>query len=104
MNYRYRVDDIDIILSPEEHEVVKLDFNKGLSPVFLRGGKLALNKNFVRYVVETENLTLEQEEKRNNVLKLPIESESAVDDKKEEARSYLERTHDEFYKRMGWDK
>lgn len=81
MNFRYRVDDADIILSAEEHEIVKADFMAGKSPVFLRGGRVALNKSFVRYVKETESPTEEQEKKREEYLALFPEHRTPVSSK-----------------------
>ena len=101
-NFRYKVDDTDIILSNEEHERVNKAFEDGRSPVFLRGGKLALNKSFVRYVKETEQLTTLQEEENQKRLQLPLETDSGLKERRTEIQSYFTRTKTEFYKKMGW--
>ena len=70
MNYRYRVDDADIVLSPEENDKVKAAIKAGGSLVYLRGDSLAINANFIRYIKETDHLTLPQEEERDARLRI----------------------------------
>ena len=70
MNYRYRVDDADIIVSGEENEHIKNDIKSGKSVVYLRDDTLAINVNFIRYIKETDHLTDEQERQKDEALKL----------------------------------
>ena len=70
MNYRYRVDDADIIVSEEENEHIKQDIKNGKAVVYLRDDTLAINVNFIRYIKETEQITEEQEKRNDEQLKL----------------------------------
>ena len=47
--------DTSIVLSPVEHEAVKEQVSKGKNIIFLRGGSLMININFVKMVVETDS-------------------------------------------------
>ena len=69
-NFRYRVDNEDIIVSPEENEIIKSRIKAGASMVYLRGNTLAINVNFIRYIQETDQATAEEEAKRESILKL----------------------------------
>lgn len=70
MNYRYRVDGTDIVVSPEENDRIKEEIKNGKSIVYLRNDGLAINVNFIRYIKETDQLTDEQEKVRDESLKL----------------------------------
>lgn len=74
-NFRYRVDDADIILSPEEHLKVKDAIERGTMVIGLRNWTLSINVNFIRYIKETSQLTEEQERLRREALALPSPEE-----------------------------
>lgn len=95
MNYRYRVDAQDIILSKEEHK--KFTSTGGKQIVFLRNGELAINPIFVRYIKETEQLTIDQEKNRYENLQLPEGQAN------KSGGEYLKNTHIAFYQEMGWE-
>jgi hypothetical protein len=69
-NYKYRVDNEDIIVNPEENEIIKNKIKSGASVVYLRDDTLALNVNFIRYIKETNEPTIAQQEEIDGGLKL----------------------------------
>jgi len=85
MNYRYRVDNEDVIVSQEENEIIKSAIKAGGSVIYLRDDTLAINASFIRYIKETEQPTDEQERKRDDVLKL--EGKKWVEPSDEEAEN-----------------
>lgn len=95
-NFRYRVDDKDIILSEEEHQ--KFTASGGKQIVFLRDGTLAINPPFVRYVVETEQPTDLQIIEREKTLRIdsPPQAPNNVQKK-------FQETKKDFYNEMGWN-
>lgn len=103
MNYRYRVDNADIIVSPEEDQKIKNDIKAGKSICFLRNDMLAINVNFIRYIKETDSLTEEQEHNREEVKKLPEQTEKTYQEKRASGQGFLRITHEEFYARMKWE-
>ena len=92
MNYNYRVDDANVILSPEENEKVKEAIKAGGSMIYLRGDTLAINANFIRYIKETDNLTIPQEEERSKRLMLTSEEHIPT----EEERQKRKKLNEEF--------
>ena len=96
MNYRYKIDDADIVLSSEENDNVKERIKAGASIVYLRGDELAINVNFIRYIKPTDKLTDPQEAEKSKRLQLESSQRSAV------TSDVFRRTKDEFYKKMGW--
>ena len=99
MNYRYRVDDADIILSPEEDGIVKDSVKSGKSIVYLRNGALMINMSFVRYIKETEKPTELQEQKIEDSLKITTPDEK---EHRERISSFIKTNHNEYYERLGW--
>jgi hypothetical protein len=69
-NFKYRVDNEDIIVNPEENEIIKNKIKSGASVVYLRDDTLALNVNFIRYIKETNEPTIAQQDETDNGLKL----------------------------------
>ena len=70
MNYKYKIEENEIVLSLEEHKIVSEEIANGKSIVFLRDGKMALNINFIRWIKETDSMTDSEIEKRNNILRI----------------------------------
>ena len=103
MNYRYRIDNADIILSPEEDTRVKTELKKGSSIIYLRGDALAINVNFIRYVKKTHELTEEQEANRHKHIALPERSENENAIARLAGQKFMRLTHNEFYASMGWE-
>ncbi len=103
MNYRYKIDDLVVVLSEEEDGFVTGEIKKGASVVYLRGDKFAINVNFIRYRKETSELTPEQEERRYEQRSLPAETETAAASRRRSVGEMLRATHEEMYARMGWE-
>jgi hypothetical protein len=99
-NFRYRLVDVDYILSEEEHEKVKEFVAKGNNNIFLRGGSLMINMSFVRSINETDELTDMQLAERSKILKL---EQGNLSEEREKGRVFLQNTHNEFYERMKWN-
>jgi len=70
MNYRYRIDGEDVIVSAEEHAKILDGIKNKINLIVLRGGKLGINPVFIRKMTETDTLTNEQEEARKKTLQL----------------------------------
>lgn len=97
MNWRYRVDNEDFILTQQEHEYVKSLIKKGeKGMVYLRDESIQINLVYVKYAKKTEQQTEQQslalfkrksEEKEINLL--AGETIKAIG-------------HKEFYEKMGW--
>jgi len=100
MNKRYKVDDKDFVLSEEEHNKVQSLILQGKSVISLRGGKMLINANFIRYIVETDHLTDEQEKENENRLRLKDAQENARGFKR---GNFEEKTHHPFFLKMGWE-
>jgi hypothetical protein len=100
MNYRYKVDGEDIIVSQDENDRIKDEIKSGKSVVYLRNDELAINVNFIRLIRETEQLTDEQEKQNDERLKLraPQWIEPS-----EESKNKSMKVHEDFFKRMKWD-
>lgn len=119
-NYRYRIDDQDVILSSVEHEAIQEQIKLGARMIHLRGGILGINPMFVRYFKTTDSLTEPQVEERAKNLRLKAaEDEVAIDPSlllgpskfpisEEVPRvgmkpgGFVAFNHDSFYKRQGW--
>lgn len=103
MNHRYHFLNEDHVISEEEHQYVLRSLREGRAQIILRNGKLIMNLVLAFSAVETERLTLEQEEKLHATLRL----ESARSEAKEMAGGdgifFLIKTHFPFYEKMGWE-
>lgn len=86
-NYNYKVEEKEIILSQEEHDIIKANIAKGKTIIYLRDNGLIINTSFIRHAVKTDKLTEVQEDKKNDVLKLAGET--------------LYETPEEFYDQYG---
>lgn len=101
-NYRYRVDNADIILSKEEDEEVKAAIKKGGSIVYLRNDALAINVNFIRYRRETDAPTEREDAERLGVPGLPEFSEETIDRNRAVGEGFRQISEAGFFARMGW--
>lgn len=72
-NYRYSFTDKDVVVSPQEHEAILEHIKQERKLIILRGGKLVLNTDMMRYSVETDEMTATEEAKRDAYAALPIE-------------------------------
>lgn len=77
MNYKYKIEDKEIVVSEDEHKIISKDMQAGKSIIFLRAGKLALNSNFIRWIKDTDEMTEQQEEQRLDHLRLSPEKRTA---------------------------
>jgi len=101
MNYKYKIEDSEIILSEEEHKAVTENVKRGVSLTYLRGGKEAINSNFIRWIKPTDQpseLEHRPEEKR-------LEIAAPKEDKKPELvpfKELIKSRHFDSYTRNGW--
>lgn len=100
MNYKYSVGDEEFILSEDEHNKI-LQSNEVGKIVFLRGGTLGINISHIKAVQPTEKLTNPQEDKIEELKKIAPPKE--VSSFRGSGRGFVKLTHDDFYKRMGWE-
>ncbi len=104
MNWKYRVDDEDLILSEEENrQVLELQERGEKGIVILRNGDLRLNLSFIRYVKPTENLTGMQENEKLSFLPLAKRSMETYQERRSKLQGFIRVSHDDFYNRMGWE-
>lgn len=73
MNFKYKVEEREIVLTPEEHQKVQEATSTGKTLIFLRNGTLALNISFIRWIKETDEMTEAQQKERDEVLKIAPE-------------------------------
>ncbi len=96
MNFKYRVDNADIILSPQENEKVKADIKAGKTMSYLRDDKLAINVNFIRFIKETGEMTPFQEE--NQYKRIPATQMFELKGTAEKPVGHME-----YYAKKGWE-
>lgn len=71
MNYRYKIQGEDIILSQQEHDVIQKQIRTGQHAlVTLRQGRLGIDTSKTAFFKETVQPTDEEEQTRNETLKL----------------------------------
>lgn len=70
-NYNYLIDNSETIVSEEEHQKVLESVKAGKTLVVLRNGNLIINFSFVKKVIETDKMTVNEEKAREEHLKLP---------------------------------
>lgn len=74
INYRYKIQGEDFIFSQEEHDSIQKQIRTGSHALItFRGGKLGVDTSKVAVFKETSQLTDDQEENRNSVLRLETE-------------------------------
>lgn len=98
MNYRYKIDNEEVVLSQEEHAAVQEQLRKGNAIVILRSGTLAINTAFVRLFKETHALTEVQQANRDKYAAL-----SAGTPRTDQIAVGFRRSHADFYKKMSWE-
>jgi hypothetical protein len=99
MNWKYRVDGQTHILSQSEHDEVRQGIRDKMDIISLREGKLGINPRFIRSFSETDERTDSQ---HNSQFQLSNGPEQDIMEIRRKASGYLESTHDDFRKRMGW--
>lgn len=71
MNYNYKIDNDETIVSEEEHKKVLESVKNGKTLVVLRNGDLIINFSFVKKVIKTDKATIAQQEANEEYLALP---------------------------------
>ena len=71
MNYKYKIEEREFVFSPEEHGAITSAIENKQQIVFMRGGTVAINTSFIRWVKETDSPTDTQDRERGKVLELP---------------------------------
>ena len=95
-NWKYRIDNNDIILSDAEHEKIKQGIKDKLPIIELREGSLAVNPSFIRFYSRTDKNTEPEEKER---LKKFSQSSAGL----RPVGEWLANHHNDFYERMGWE-
>ena len=105
MNHRIHFLKEDVIVSDEEYQFILGQIKNGIREFYLRDGKLVLNipSGIAYTIVETEQPTLEQEEKRRATLRLESASDQAKQTSNGNGLEYLAKTHDAYYAKMRWE-
>lgn len=71
MNYKYKIEEKEIVFSPEEHATITKAIEKGQTIIFLRDRGIAINTSFIRWVHNTEEMTAVEEKRKMEHLALP---------------------------------
>jgi hypothetical protein len=104
MNYRYRIDGEDVIVSGEEHAKILEGAKNKVNLVILRGGKLGISPAFIRKMTETETLTDEQEESRRKTLRLEAAAYQPPTAKELERRQKMHEEYRKSHPDWNWEK